>query len=229
MNCLIVDDDVTSRMVLQKLVGKIGEVSSCIACSSTKEAREIIENQRIDLLLLDVEMPEETGIQLMDSLTSKIEVIFITSQRRHAVEAFEKDAVDYIVKPVSIERLEEAVKKVTTRRVGKLSETTNIRKFLFVKEGKLYHKIFISDIDFIEANGSYSCIHTSQKKYMVKNSLNIFEEKLTEDEFIKIHRSFIINVNKVSTFDEKELVIKDEKLPISRSCRKELFERLNII
>ena len=131
INCLIIDDDETSRFVLTNLANKLNSIRLIGSCESTKEAKKIMESKNVNLLFLDIEMPEETGVEFVKNLENPIDVIFITSQTKHAIEAFEYDAIDYIVKPVDLKRLEKAVNKVVRRKKDFFFGTNSRRLYFF--------------------------------------------------------------------------------------------------
>ena len=226
MNCIIVDDDETSRIVLSNLVNKIGSINLITTCSSTSEARKLMESISVDLLLLDIEMPEETGVEFFESITSDTDVIFITSQTKHAVRAFENDAVDYIIKPVNLDRLNKAIKKATRRRT-KTEEESTPENFLFIKQKGVLTKINHNDILYIEAAQGYVKYHLKDKVILTNGTLKKVEEKLNSLVFIRVHRSFIANINMITTYHTDSITIQKTNIPLSRLYRKEVSSKLN--
>lgn len=228
MNCIIVDDDETSRLVLSNLANKINELNLIKACENTNEAREVMKNVDIDLLLLDIEMPEETGVEFFESVKTKTEVIFITSQTKHAVKAFENDAVDYLVKPINLDRLRQAVEKATRRITKPQEEKTSLDdKYLFVKNKDLLERIFYKDINYIEATSGYVTFYTGKKNIVTNGVLKKIEEKLDPKHFVRVHRSYMVNINKITGYDSESVKIDSKSIPLSRMYKKEVINILN--
>lgn len=230
--CILVDDDETSRFILTNLTKKNENLNVLKSCSNAREAREVIENQNVELMFLDIEMPYENGIDMLEKLESKPNIIFITSQAKHAVKAFEFDAIDYIVKPVDLKRLNEAVDKAKRRIFGTKSEPLldENEEFLIIKKNRETQKLYYRSVDYIEGSSSYVTYITSEGKITTTGILKQVEEKLNPKVFIRIHRSYLVNINKISKLSSQDVVIKNEKLPLSRKYRKEvtsIFDELN--
>lgn len=228
MNCIIVDDDETSRIVLSNLVSKIDELNLITVCSSTNEVRDVMKNTKVDLLLLDIEMPEETGVELFESIKTDTDVIFITSQTKHAVRAFENDAIDYIIKPTNLDRLKKAIHKAKRRRENKPS-TPGIsnQEYLFIKDKGQLSKIYYRNILYMEATGGYVSYHLTDKTILTNGVLKQVEEKLDTNHFIRVHRSFVVNINKITAFHSESVNIGNRIIPLSRKYRKHVTEKLN--
>ena len=230
--CIIVDDDETSRFILTNLVNKNEDLQFIKACSSAREARDVIENQDVELMLLDIEMPYENGVDMLTKLDKKPNVIFITSQTRHAIKAFEFDAIDYIVKPIDLERLNEAVEKAKRRIFGVPQEVvpdTN-EEYMMIKKNRETHKFHYSSVDYIEGSRSYVTYSTTSGKITTTGILKQVEETLNPSVFVRIHRSFIVNLNKIDRISSQEVVIRNTELPLSRKYKKgvlEIFKNLS--
>lgn len=228
MNCIIVDDDETSRLVLSNLANKINDLNLIKACESTSEAREVMKNVNIDLLLLDIEMPEETGVQFFESIKSNTDVIFITSQTKHAVKAFEHDAVDYLVKPINLDRLRTAVEKAKRRRTSGAEEAVSINdKYLFVKNKDMLEKVFYKDIKYIEATSGYVTFFTTNKDIVTNGVLKKIEEKLDKKHFVRVHRSYMVNINKITGYDAESVKVGSDSIPLSRMYKKDVISILD--
>lgn len=228
MNCIIVDDDETSRLVLSNLANKINDLNLIKACANTTEAREVMKNVDIDLLLLDIEMPEETGVEFFESINTKTDVIFITSQTKHAVRAFENDAVDYLVKPINLDRLRQAVEKAKRRRTSSAEEVTSMNdKYLFVKNKDLLEKVFYKDIKYIEATSGYVTFYTVNKDIVTNGVLKKIEDKLDKKHFVRVHRSYMVNINKITGYDSDSVKVGKDSIPLSRMYKKEVITILD--
>lgn len=226
MNCIIVDDDETSRIVLSNLANKIRNINLITACSSTSEARKLMKSIEVDLLLLDIEMPEETGVEFFESISTNTDVIFITSQTKHAVRAFENDAVDYIIKPINLDRLKKAVKKAVRRRTKVEEENTN-DNFLFIKQKGTLTKLFYNEILYIESSQGYVKYHLKDKTILTNGTLKKIEDKLNPLVFIRVHRSFLVNINMITAYHTDSISVQKSLIPLSRLYRKDVASKLN--
>ena len=232
ISCIIVDDDETSRFVLSNLVKKNGSLNLLKACSNAIDARDVVNKMEVDLMLLDIEMPYENGLDMLEKMKTRPHIIFITSKTNHAIKAFEFDAVDYIVKPATFGRLNSAVEKVKRRvfstQVNESLESDD--EFILIKKNRETQKIPYRNVEYIEGSSSYITYFRTDGKITTTGILKQIEETLDSDVFTRIHRSFIINIRKVSKLTAQQVFIRDKKLPLSRKYKKvvkELFEKHN--
>ena len=219
MNCIIVDDDGTSRKIIEAFVDKSSDLALQGSFSNAPEALGFIKGNVVDLIFLDVEMPEMSGMEMLDALKPGVDVIFFTSKAEYAVEAFNKNAVDYLMKPITFDRFEKAVNKL---RQNKQEDS----KFIFVKSNSVLVKLAVSSIDYIESIGDYVGVHVGGKRYVVHTTMKEAEQKLPSAEFCRIHRSFIVNFNQIDQIEENTVSISNKVLPVSRTYRKILMGRL---
>jgi DNA-binding LytR/AlgR family response regulator len=230
MNYLIVDDNKLARMSLKELVSQTKLLEFAGECSSAAEAYQFINTHQVDLLFLDIEMPGISGIDLMKSLPVKPIIIFISAKQNYAVDVFDLNVADYLIKPVTPSRLLEAITKA-----GKIFENRNAtisiveKEYIFLKDKKALKKINISEILWIEAMGDYIKIHVPEKWYMAHTSLRQLEEKLSPEKFMKIHRSYIVALNKIDSIEDNVIHINKNTIPLADSCRQLLFEKINTI
>jgi len=222
MHCLIVDDDTTSRKVIEAFVEQADDLDLSGSFGDPKEALTFLKANAVDVLFVDVEMPEMSGLDMVDSMQGNPAVIFITGKEEYAVEAFNKDAVDYLVKPVKYDRFLKSLEKI------QLPDPVSDTKFIFVKSGSVLVKLDIHDIDYVESIGDYIGVHVANKRYVVHTTMKEAENKLPKNEFCRIHRSFIINFNRIEQIEENTVAIVDKVLPISRTYRKNLLSRMNM-
>jgi len=226
ISCIIVDDDETSSFILKNLIKKNGSLNLIKACSNAVEARNILDTHDVELMFLDIEMPYENGVDMLEKIEHKPEIIFITAQTKHAIKAFEYDAIDYIVKPVDLERLNSSVKKAKRRIFGNV---TNIpheenEEFVLIKKNRQTQKVLYRDIGYIEGSSSYITYCTIQGKITTTGILKQVEETLNPEVFVRVHRSYLVNIKKVTKICSQEVVIRNTVIPLSRKYKKEVKE-----
>ncbi len=221
MHCLIVDDDDTSRKVIESFVEQTEDLDLAGSFGNPQEALQFLKKNPVDVILVDIEMPEMNGFDMVDSLQGNPSVIFITGKEKYAVEAFDKNAIDYLVKPVKYDRFVNALEKV------QLPDAVGDTKFIFVKSGSVLVKLDIYDIDYVESIGDYIGVHVGGKRYVVHTTMKEAEQKLPSEQFCRIHRSFIINFGRINQIEENTVSVVGKVLPISRTYRKNLMKRMN--
>lgn len=226
MTCLIVDDEPLARNLLSEYVRKIPYLKLQGTCSNPLEALELLRNHPVDLLFLDIQMPEITGITLLKTLHKKPLVILTTAYSEYALESYELDVVDYLLKPITFERFLRAVDKASQRISAtpekKISEQS--QSFIFVKDGTKLVKVRLDDILYIEGLKDYVTIHTRQQKIVTLQRLKALEDQLPADQFIRIHHSFIISVGAIDAVHKSEVQIGKVTIPVSDSYRKAFRE-----
>ncbi len=231
MNCLVIDDNIIARTTLKQLVKHDKELILAGECDNAMDAYRKIMDEQIDLLLLDIEMDGMTGIELVRSLGSKNPVIiFTTSKKEYAAEAFELNVADYITKPVTPARFLQAIEKAreifrSKRQELKMEEDS----FLFIRDSNVVRRLRIDDILYAEAMGDYVKLYTGEKFYSVHSSLKEVEGKLPEAKFLRVHRSFIIQVGKIDTIEGGTLIIGKKMVPVADTYRSALNRRLNVL
>ncbi len=229
MNCIIVDDDEMVRIDLGKKISGKPMLNLIGSFSSAIEASEIIAREKIDLIFLDIMMPEMSGIQFLKSLSSHHpQIIFITSEKQFAAEAFEYEVTDFIVKPVSEERFFKAVLRASANFNASISSRDSNR-FVFIKVNGNFVKIDLSHILYIEALADYVTINTTESRYTTHLTMKTIEESLSASTFVRIHNSFIVNIQKISQVEDNMVVIEKKLIPVSRSRFKPLMKRLNLL
>lgn len=228
IKCLIVDDEPPAIRLLEKYVAKVSFLELITTTTSSIEALQLIENHDIDLLFLDIQIPNLTGIQLSKIIKGKTNIIFTTAYPQFALESYDLDAVDYLLKPFEFERFYQAVLKLNS--VTTKSETTTKKEeFIFIKTGNKnnFEKVFIEDICYIEGLKNYVAIHLKNKQIITYNTLKHIENYLVKSDFIKIHKSFIVSVNHIDKTTTDSVFINENDLPIGDTYRKTFFELIN--
>ncbi len=232
MLCIIIDDDATARLIIKqhclnsKIIDVLEEFSSAI------DAIKYLNNHSVDLVYLDIHMPNFSGFDFIQTLKNPPKIILTTSDKNFALEAFEyKSVVDYLLKPISKERFEKSLEKLETNLVVKkpVKKQEKVSDYIYVNVDKRLVKIDIPSIYLIEAKGDYINIKTNKKNYIVHSTLKKIEEKLPSNLFFKVHRSFIINFSEIIDIEDNSVLIRQVVVPVSRSNKSELMKRLNLL
>ena len=231
MRCLIVDDNQMARTAMKQLVSQVQMLELVAECKDAMEAYNHFKTEHIDLLLLDIEMPGMTGIELTKQLGNKRPlIIFTTAKPDYAVEAFELNVVDYLVKPVSIPRFFQAVEKAKeTLDSNKQEVKIEAQQFVFVKDSGILKKLNVEDILYLEAMGDYVKVHTAQKFHVLHSTLKSIEEKLPPAKFIRVHRSYIVSLQKIDFIQEGVISIGKASIPVAETYKSALNKRLNLL
>jgi DNA-binding LytR/AlgR family response regulator len=231
MNCLIVDDNKMARMAMKQLVSQVSELLLTGECTTAMEAYNIVNKENIDLLLLDIEMPGMSGLELTKNLGNKSPlIIFTTGKPDYAVEAFELNVVDYLVKPVSPARFMQAIEKAkevleSNRQMLQVQE----QEFVFIRDNGVLKRVDIEQILFLEAMGDYVKVHTQQKFHIVHSTLKAIEEKLPASRFMRVHRSYIVALKKIEFIEDGIIHIGKNSIPVADAYRGTLSQRLNLL
>ncbi len=233
IRCLAIDDEKLALDLLEDNISKVPFLQLAAKCKSAFEAMDILRSQTIDLIFLDIQMPDVSGIQMLKSLHEKPLVIFTTAFSDYALEGFNLDAVDYLLKPYTFERFLKAVNKAReymemhdqTQKVE--TGKTGFSECIFVRADYKLVKIDLNEILFIEGLGDYVKIYTGEKPILTQMSMKAMEEKLPADKFIRIHRSFIVAFNKIEYVQKQQLGISKREIPISEHYREQLFKVIN--
>jgi DNA-binding LytR/AlgR family response regulator len=231
IQCIIVDDERIARDILEDHLQKIEAINIVGSCKNAIDAFNIINSNKIDLIFLDINMPEISGLSFAGSINKDIKIIFTTAYREYAVDGFNLKAVDFLLKPISFERLLQAVNKflVETIPVKSIKREELVYQksdFIFVRSDRKMIKINFSDVSYIESLGDYLKINLSNKIIITRETITSIEAKLPKNEFLRIHRSFIISINKIESFTNEFVEVNNKALPISRSYKKDVLRRL---
>lgn len=231
MNVIIVDDDSVSRELLKICVERTPHLYLAASCSNIREAMAVLkEEKNIDLILLDIEMPEISGLDFLNTFKDIPQVIIISNKKDYAADAFDNNVTDYIVKPVSYERFLKAINKARQIDNNFHVDSENA-DFIFVRHKNRLQRVSINDIDYTEANADYVNLVAGDNKYVIHSSMKNIESKLPSRKFVRVHRSFIVNLNKVKTVEENTLYMSTKGLtiPIGRLYKEQLIQRLNLV
>jgi DNA-binding LytR/AlgR family response regulator len=226
-SCVIVDDEPLSRDFLKKYCEKSDLLDVKGTFPNAEEALNFLKSNEIELVFLDVEMPGANGFELMDQLPYMPKIILTTSKTEYAYMAFQYNVSDYLKKPIQYNRFLEAVNKVNENLKGTTVEAT--KEDIFIKADGKFVRLVYDDILFIESMGDYVKYITPAKTYLTHSTLKAVEEKMDKNSFMKVHRSYIVNLRKIKDIQDYSLVIENKVIPISKSLKAEVLERLNIV
>jgi len=228
MKCLVVDDDSISRELICECINETEDLILSGVCKSAIEAANFLSKNEVDLIFLDVEMPKMSGLDLLKSLYNRPQVILVTAKEKYAVQAFEYEVTDYIVKPVNHSRFIKAVQKARGKNTPSKIESVNGGN-IFIKVDSELINITTSEILWIEALGDYVNFITPEKKYVVLSTLKNIELKLPPNEFIRVHRSYLVRIDRIKKIAEDIILVENKMIPVSKSFKKELLDRLTTL
>ena len=229
VKCLIVDDEPLARKLLQGHAQQMDMLEVVGECTNAIKASEALRTMEVDLLFLDIKMPQITGIDFLKMLRNPPAVIFTTAYREYALEGFELDVVDYLLKPVTFDRFFKAIEKYHQRMLPKEINSKVLspqeQHFIYIKVGSKFHKINTEDITYIESVKDYVIIHRRGKdKLSAKYKISDLEEDLKGKDFLRIHRSFIVNLKNITAFTQQDVEIGAVELPIGNSYKEYVFK-----
>ena len=235
VRCLIVDDEPLALQLIQAHIERLPQLEIVAACQNALEAFDLLKKEQIDLVFLDIQMPVLTGIEFVKSLQHPPSIIFTTAYREYAVESYELEVVDYLLKPITFTRFFKAINKyLNQHRAPQASQPTaqptpiaeaSEDSFLYVNANKKRIKVSFEDVEYIESLKDYIRIHQPNGSITTKEKISEFEQKLPAY-FLRIHRSFIVNTKKITAYTAHDVEIKEKEIPIGGSYKKEVFERL---
>lgn len=227
IRCLIIDDEPLARQLLESYVLQIKSLQLIKSCASAIEAFEVLHQQEIDLMFLDIQMPGINGLNFLKSLKQPPKVIFTTAYMEHAVEAFELEAIDYLLKPVTFERFLKAIQKITRKEEAPQAPQQPTEHVLFIKENKRLVRIEHNDILYLEGFGDYVKVVTPKLVHITYSTLNKLGELLPASHFTRIHRSYIINLSKLQYLEGNYVQIDTHSIPVGLTYKEALLAKLN--
>ena len=226
LNCLIVDDEPLARKGMEEYVKEISFLQLAGSCENAVKASAHLNAGNIDLMLLDIQMPKLSGIEFLKTLKNPPLVIFTTAFSEYALESYSLDVIDYLVKPIPFDRFLKAVQKAFDFHTLKLKAGTDAETFFFVKCDHKYEKVNYSDVLYVESMQNYSIIHTPDRKLITYITLSSLEEQLPPTRFLKVHKSFIVSLEKIKALDGHDILIGNARIPISRSIKDEVTAKI---
>jgi DNA-binding LytR/AlgR family response regulator len=230
--CIIIDDEPLARELIRGHVKKLENFEIVAECANAMEAVETLRNNNNDLMFLDIKMPQISGIEFLKTIKNPPKVIITTAFSQYAIEGFELDVVDYLIKPVTFERFFKAVNKFFSTRTQQdvtleRENQMNDHAFIYVKENKKIIKIYLKEIHFIEGLNEYIRIHTDNRRVVVKSSLQSIESKLPSEQFIRVHKSYIVSIPKIRAFNATTIELENAKVRIGRNYKNQVFNALH--
>lgn len=229
MRCIIVDDDELSRSILEDLVNDTEELELIKSCEDAVEAFKLIRDEHIDLVFLDIEMPKMDGMEMLRNLNPLPQIIFVTAHAEYAVESYEYNVTDFIQKPISAARFLKAIDKAVSRFEEKRANITEKDKTIFIKTDSKLVQINTEDILYVEALGNYMRLYTTGGKYTILSTMKDIAAKLSSDDFVRVHRSFIVRLDKIESIEDQFIIIQGKQISIGKAYKDELSKRLNLL
>ena len=227
LKCIVVDDSAIQRLAIVKLVEDHPALELVAEYSSALDTKKGLNIHNVDLIFLDIEMPILNGFELLDVLNNKPEIIFVTAKTEHAFKAFNYDAVAYLKKPLKKNLFNAAVEKALAQIKLKKNFTETEDDYIFIKSNLKKRKVFVNEIKWIEALGDYVKVVTKDNSYVVLSTMKAFEKQLPEGKFLRIHKSYIVNLDKIDRFNSKTVEVEANEIPLSRNKKSTLAEALN--
>lgn len=224
MNCIIVEDEPAAQSILEHNLALCPDLRNCGTFADAFSAQAYLDTNNVDLIFLDINLPEMSGVSFLRSLVHPPLVIFTTAYPQYAVDGFDLEAVDFLLKPFSFERFYKAVNKA--REWFNSKTAPSLSQKLSVKSGRRIYQITIDDILFIETCGDYVSIICSDKKLVVHGTLKSWEEKLKGFSFLKVHRTVVVNLSKIDHLEGNLVQIGEHKIPVSEQYREQLLDRM---
>jgi len=231
IRCLIIDDEPIAIDILRSYINEIPHMEIVACCSNALESYGILQKEKIDLLFLDIKMPQLTGIEFMKTLDHKPLIILVTAYSEYALDAFEYDVLDYLLKPVSFQRFIKAVNKALTRlqlKTDHINSPAGMESsFMYLKHDKKNVKVMLDDILFFEGCGNYVKVVTANKEILTYQTLNFLEKQLAQEGFLRVHKSFIVSVRNISAYTTETIEVGKHMLPIGNSYKQVVNKVLN--
>ena len=227
MNCIIVDDEELSRLAIKKCIEQTQFLNLVGVCNDAMEATEVLQTEKVDLVFLDIEMPNMSGIDLVKNFEVP-QIIFVTSKSEFASEAFELDVTDYIVKPVELPRFLKAANKA--KEIHESKGVAEVHSdHVFIKQDSRYIKIKLEDIYYIEALADYVNIYLENKRHTILSTMKAIEAKLPDEQFVSVHRSYIVRIDRIKEIEDNTIVMGEKLIPVSRSYKENLMNHLKML
>ncbi len=225
IRCIIIDDEPLAIQLLADYVEKTGGLTLIATFSNPIEGLQYLQQHDVDLIFLDIQMPELTGVQLMKILNQKFPIILTTAYSQYAIDGFEHNVIDYLLKPIPYDRFLVAIQKVQSN-MNEAIQVTSAPTYIFVKSEYRVQKILLQDILYLEGLGDYVAIHTKEGKILTLEKMKHFAQLLPDNDFMRVHKSYIVALNKIEYIERNRIVIKAVRLPISDTYKKAFWAKV---
>ncbi len=223
MNYLIIDDEPIAHRIIEGYCKELPQLNKVGNVFSALKASELVINQQVDLIFLDLNMPKMTGFEWLKTLSHPPKIIVTTAYQEYALEGYELDVVDYLLKPISFPRFLKAVQKasaIETKAQAKPSNTNSVQEHsLFLKGDKIHHQIHLRDILFVEAYGNYSKVFLQENMILTHKKISELEQLLPKQNFMRVHKSFLVAVDKIDSIQGNQIYLQEHKIPIGQTYR----------
>jgi len=234
MHCIAIDDEPIALKVIERFVGKVPFLTLKGSFQNPLEAAQFLQEEQVDLIFLDIEMPDLTGIQFLQSLSQPPKVIFTTAYPEYALESYQFDAIDYLLKPIPFDRFLKAANKALKLHQMEAESLTeeevnqdSMSPYLFLKSDTRIFKVKRDDIKYIEGMRDYIAVHTTERRIMTLMSLSKMLNRLPNSDFIRVHKSYIINLHHITLIQQNKVIIGEKEIPISNTYKEDFFSRID--
>ena len=219
IKCLLVDDEIPAIQILEQYASMIEQLEVVASCDNALKAFDILKKEKVDLIFLDINMPVISGIEFIKALKNPPTIIFTTAYREYAIESYEMDVLDYLLKPFGFDRFLKAVDKYRSKKESRIANYYPVKEHIFFKVNRTNHKVMLHEILYLESLKDYTQIHTKNNKLTVRGNLSTSMQKLPKDRFVRIHRSFTVNISKIESYNQSEIFVNGIKLPLGMAYR----------
>jgi DNA-binding LytR/AlgR family response regulator len=226
ISCMIVDDEPLAREGLERLVKEAGFLDLVALCSSAMEANRVLSAEKVELMFLDIQMPRLKGTDFLRTLEMKPQVIITSAYADFALEGFELNVLDYLLKPITPERFLKAVNRAR-EVLSKEEEILSEASWFFVRSGNSFEKILFDELLFIEAAQNYCALHTTRGKFLTLSTIHALEEQLPADQFLRVQKSYIVSIHKIQSANAVEVSIGPHTIPVSKNYRDTLLSLID--
>lgn len=235
IKCIIVDDEPLAHVVLEKYIAQIQNLELLANCKNALEALNFLHTNTVDLIFLDINMPDLSGIELLKTLKYQPKIIFTTAYSEFALEGYEYGATDYLLKPIKFERFLKAVNRAfdtmepkQEKKEEPVQEDESKQNHIFLKQDQSVLKVMFSDINYVEAYGNYVQVYTTDQKIITRQTMTEIEKALQDENFLRVHKSYIVNITKIDKIHNNQIHICDKEISIGTIYKSELMKKLNL-
>jgi len=229
MTCIAIDDEPKALMVIERYCQKIGLVNLKATFREPLKAIEFLNLEKVDLIFLDINMPDISGMQLLQTLSPRPLIIFTTAYSQYAVESYELNALDYLLKPVTFERFLMAINKAAAALSSKNTTAMDEDAAVFIKSGPQTHRVKVSEILYLEKNGNYITVHLKDGNILIRENMGDIFDLVPAADFIRVHKSYVVGIRHISMIEVHQLIVNGEKIPIGSTYRDSLRDRFGIM